>query len=135
MAIKSSLLPDNILRRMDKADRAPMGKAGVTQAEANSKADTRREKELQREMENLLRQRNLWFVRSRMDKKHTLAKGTPDFIVVLRGGHTLLIEAKVHGGRFSPAQISQFDDFVYKTGTHVHVITNLQQFRDLLDQH
>ena len=43
-----------------------MGKAGRTAAEAQAVQDHRSERALHRDIENLLRQRNLFFITSRM---------------------------------------------------------------------
>jgi hypothetical protein len=135
MGLKSQLLPDNILRRMSKPDRSPLGKAGVTSAEAMAQADRRAEKELQADMENMLRVRDIFFVRARMDKKHTLPKGTPDFLIFLRGGRALAVEVKVHGGMVSEDQARVFDEFYFKTGEPVRIVANIEMFKNLLNEH
>jgi hypothetical protein len=126
---------DAMLRRMSPADRAWLGKAGVTAAEAQVSYDERSEKDLQKNMENYLRQRNLFFIRSRMDKRPTIRKGLPDFTIILPGGMSLLVEAKVEGGVVSADQKKCFDDFWTQTGRVVHIVFNFDQFRRLIDQH
>lgn len=133
MGWKKEILPNNVLRRMSTEDRKPMGKSGITIQEAQAKGDLRREKDLQRNMENLLRQRNLFFVRSRMDRRTTTRKGTPDFIIILPRGRALMVEAKVEGGELSQDQKDVFTDYWNQTGNVVHIVLNLETFKQLLD--
>lgn len=128
------VLPEHILKRMNPADRAPLGKAGVTCAEANAKHDQRRETLLQKDMANLLAQRELFHLRSRMDKRTTLPKGMPDFFIVLPGGRILAVEAKVEGGDLSDDQRRVFGQYWSQTKNVVHIVWNLEQFRELLDE-
>lgn len=135
MGWKPEILPNNVLRLLSAEDRKPMGKAGITTEEAQAKADTRREKELQKDMENLLRQRNIFFVRSRMDKRTSTRKGIPDFIIILPRGRALMVEAKVEGGELSQDQRDVFTDYWTQTGQVVHIVFNLDTFRTILDSH
>jgi hypothetical protein len=133
MGWKTNILPDHVLKRIPPAERKPLGKAGMTSAEGNLAAERRAERELQKDMENTLRQRNLFFVRSRMDKRTRTRRGLPDFIIVLHGERALLVEAKVHGGQVSEDQAKVFADYWNQTGGIVHLILNLPAFIDLLD--
>lgn len=81
----SKVLPDSVLRCMPKDERAKLGKAGVTAAEAQAKLDCQRERELQRHIANELRQRNIPFQQTRMDRKTTGTIGWPDFTFAYRG--------------------------------------------------
>ncbi len=134
MGLDPKHIPQNILRLMPKAHRAPLGKAGVTTAEATAQHAAREEKTLQDQMAALLRQRNLFFDWSRMDRKTTNRKGMPDFRIVLRGGKALMVEAKVPGGELSDAQREVFTEYWDKTGDVVHIVLRLEEFRELLDQ-
>ncbi|HEX4646323.1 MAG TPA: VRR-NUC domain-containing protein [Verrucomicrobiae bacterium] len=126
-------LPENILRRLDPQARRALGRAGRTSAESLAWADARAERELQHDMENIMRQRNIWFTRSRMDKKTRARVGTPDFIIVLRGGRALAVEAKVEGGKVSADQEREFHQYFCQTDCQVKVVWNLAQFIALLD--
>ncbi len=64
---------------MSEKDRPP-GVAGMLPEQIESKADAKSEKILQEQVANWLRQRNVWFCRSRMDRKTSNGKGTPDFL-------------------------------------------------------
>jgi hypothetical protein len=72
-------IPNHILEKMPRADR-PAGKAGMTAAECQEKIELKSEKELQRQCANYLRQRDIWFAQSRMDRKTSNKVGTPDFL-------------------------------------------------------
>lgn len=135
MGLDPHALPENILRRMPKSDRAPLGKAGRTSAEANAVADKRAERQLQKDIANLLNQRNLFFDCLRMDKRTRSATGRPDFYIFLPGGKYLAVEVKVHGGKLTTEQYDFIQLFWDKTQQVVHIIFNLQQFRELLDRY
>lgn len=75
-------LPDNILKRMSPQDR-PKGPAGMTAEECAAKSTAKAEKELQQQIRALLDRLGIWYHWSRMDKKTTCRKGTPDFLFVV----------------------------------------------------
>lgn len=127
------VVPENILRRMDPADRAPMGKAGRTAQEAAAKCEQRSERKLQQEMEWLLNLREIYYQRSRMDKKTTVRKGTPDFLIILPGGRAVAVEAKTCTGTLTDDQYRVFQKYEDQTGQRVHIVRSLEQFRTLLD--
>lgn len=79
-----STLPNNILRRMAKEDRLALGKGGMTAEEALKRFEARSEKEVQGQIDSWLRLKGIWFARSRMDKRTTGRRGTPDFLFVAR---------------------------------------------------
>jgi len=133
MGLNPKCLPENLLRLMPKEARAPLGKAGMTNAEAEAKAATCAERELQKHMINLLNQRNLFYDQLRMDKPTRSRPGRPDFFIFLPTGKALLVEAKVEGGELSQKQKDYFTDFWNKTGQVVHIVLNLDQFKNLLD--
>lgn len=96
-------LPDNVKRCMADADRKPLGKAGMTQPEADAKFTARREKEIQENIAGLLRHRNITFFRQRMDRKTTGQIGWPDFTFAIKG-HACACEVKTPDGVISPEQ-------------------------------
>ena len=132
MGMDPKALPESILRLMAKADRAPLGKAGMTMTEAQGVKDQRDERTLQFNMRNLLNLAGIFYLTSRMDKKTTMPVGMPDFIIILPGGKCLAVEAKVAGGKVSPEQEEMFRKFERQTGQPVHVVWNLDEFRKLL---
>lgn len=131
------ILPDHVLRRMDPKDRKSLGKAGVTSEEAERKRLARSERELQDQIANYLHYKGIFFVRSRMDKKTTTRKGTPDFIFALPEpgawhGRPYAIEVKVGSNTLTREQeevrlqmlrngwryfvVNQFSDFQLAIG-------------------
>ncbi len=118
---------------MTPEDRKALGRHGLTQAECAEVVCTMAERELQEQIANYLRQRDLFFMRSRMDKRTTLRKGWPDFTIILHGGLALLVEVKVQGGRFSEDQTKLFQEYFRQTGELVYAVYSFDQFRSLLD--
>lgn len=103
---------------------------------ATPKHTKREEKKLHDQCENMLRQRNLFYLHSRMDKPTTLRKGTPDLIIFLpniRLSAALLVELKVPGGAISPYQNDFANDYYRQTSSQVAVVWSLEEFRSLLD--
>lgn len=123
--MKTSILPDNILRAMSKADRAPMGKVGVTTREAHEIREARTERELQKQISNLLRLHGIWFAQSRFDRKTTNVVGTPDFLfsVVTAAGYSVPVawEIKTATGRLGEDQ-ERCHAAMRKNGWRVEVI-------------
>lgn len=82
----SSVLPEHILSKMAPADRAKLGKAGLLAYECHQIALAKSEKELQGQIENMLRLADVhWPMRQRTDKRSNLPLGTPDILFVFRG--------------------------------------------------
>lgn len=135
MGLSSSSLPDNILRRMSREHRGQMGKAGVTSAEADAKFTLRAERELQNLCASWLRQHDLFFIQSRMDKRPTVRKGMPDFIVICPGARALAIEIKVPGGKISDDQKKLHDLYFDQVDRVVHIIFDFDSFRNLVTGH
>lgn len=120
---------------MSAADRKALGHAGLTPSEAGQVADSRAEKELQTDCVKLLDQRGIFFTRARMDKRTSVRVGMFDFTIYLPNGKYLAVEVKVADGRLSIFQRKLFQEFWDKTGQVVHIVLNLEQFRQLLDEH
>lgn len=142
MGYKSSTLPDSVLRCMPKDARVPMGKAGVTSAEAQVKHDAVAEREVHKHISNWLRQHDIWFCHSRMDRKTTNQNGTPDFLFVAtmpawEGAQSLVkdrpiaIEVKVNGNELSEDQIRVRTQMV-TNGWYYHVVSSLEELRTLV---
>lgn len=134
MGFDTKLLPTSFLRKLPPAERKRLGKAGLTPEDVAVVVETRAERELQNDMANMLRQRNLFFSRSRMDRKTTQRKGMPDFFIVLPGGRALMVEAKVEGGELREDQKTVFTEFWNMTGDVVHIVMSLPAFVALLDE-
>lgn len=80
-----TFLPSNIVKCLSKADKAKLGKAGLTVDEAISKAEAKSEKELQANIHQMLTRRGIYVIRSRMDKKTSNQTGCPDIIFTAEG--------------------------------------------------
>lgn len=108
-----------------------------TQSDADAKFMKRSEKLLQEQIASLLRQRNLFFIRSRMDKKTSVQKGMPDFVIAIPAqgslARMLLVEVKVKGGKVSDDQLALHREYHEKTDDNVVVVWSLQEFKDILN--
>jgi hypothetical protein len=84
--MKITQLPNHCLELVSPEIRKTLGKAGLTASECREVALARSEKELQGQLQNLLLLNNVKFpIRNRMDKRPTVAVGTPDILFVLAG--------------------------------------------------
>lgn len=69
----------------------------------------------------------LWpYVHSRMDKKSTTGKGTPDFVIITNR-NTVWVECKGPNTKISPEQ-RIFIAMAKKLGTTVHVVRSVSEF-------
>lgn len=101
--MKAELIPDKWLRLMSAEDRKSLGKAGLTLVEVFAKEEAKSERELHKMIGNLLRQRSIEFVESRMDKRTTQKRGVPDFLMAIEG-QACAIEVKYGNGKLSEEQ-------------------------------
>jgi hypothetical protein len=135
MGIDPSALPNAFLSKMDKADRQPLGKAGVTAAEAETKNAFRREKQLQERCVALLRLRNILPNVSRMDRRKTDKVGWPDLTfshpTTGRFGIPCAFECKLPGCHPTPEQTKVMQHLL-DNGWFVRVITSEEQFLEAL---
>lgn len=127
------VLPDNILKALPEAERKAMGKAGKTKAECEQSAEIKSERDLQKHMINLLRQRGLMFLNPPMHKRSGLPLGWPDFTIFPAGKPPLFVEAKTPTGKLSEEQLDVRGLIERSTGSTVHVIRSIDAFRDLLN--
>jgi len=79
----TGILPQNIVNCMAPADRAALGQKTSTEARADAIAKD--EREIQKSIVGYLRLLNVPFYQSRMDRKTTMQKGTPDFLICRKG--------------------------------------------------
>jgi hypothetical protein len=147
MGLPKHQIPDAMFRLMSKEEQQRVRPSCAVAANVSSRPtlpsqqgsgtvkDSGSEKQLQDHMANLLNQRTLFYLRSRMDKKTTLPCGMPDFFIFLPNGRFLAVEAKVEGGKLSDDQKRVFDRFWAYTGHVVHIVWTFQQFVDLLNLH
>ncbi len=97
------ILPNHILEKMSPEDRAKLGKAGMTIAEAIQKAINKSEGDLQKQISNWLDLHDIAFYRAAMHKKTTGRVGWPDFTFAING-RACAIEAKFDHGDTSDEQ-------------------------------
>lgn len=116
------VLPENILKRMDQKDRASLGKAGLTAAEAEAKKLDRDERELQCQIAQLLNLRNIPYFAQRMDKRSTGKRGTPDFICCYRG-RFIALECKTGNAQCTQEQLDTLSKIQAHGGAAVVVRT------------
>jgi len=99
--MKTSVLPENILRCMTPEDRAELGQR--TSAETVEEWEIRNERDLHKAIRSLLSLRDIEWVESRMDKRTTQRKGVPDFIFSVNG-QAIAWEIKTPAGKLSLVQ-------------------------------
>jgi hypothetical protein len=128
-----TVLPNNILKCMKPEDRRPLGKAGVTSAEAIAKHSYGKERKLHQQICQLLDIRNMVYVHSRTDKRSHTQPGTPDFIIFHANGPELCVEVKTMAGKVSDDQTRWALKYTTATGRCVFVIRSLEEFKTLLD--
>ena len=71
------------------------------------------------------------YIHSRMDKKSTATKGSPDFILLLPAGKTLLVECKTKDGALSDDQVA-FASAAEAVGHKVHIVRDYPRFVELI---
>lgn len=108
MGWNPSILPNPVLRCMDKKDR-PRGNAGRTTEESEQKRIFRLEIELHEQFWSFLRRNGFEDVEYSNPRRSTRArKGRPDFLVC-RGSRRLGIEFKIHPNKLSVDQVRFFE--------------------------
>ena len=104
------ILPEHILNKIDPAQRAKLGPAGLTAAEANAQATSKLERAEQRIFANwLLLQEQaglLSYDWADLHRRTTARRGMPDF-KIYRQGRVLFAEMKVNRATLSLAQREQ----------------------------
>lgn len=127
----SGLIPDHILRLMNRKDR-PKGPSGKTNEELMEARAVESEKELQSQVAALLRIRNIVFDVDRMDKRRGGTVGWPDFTFAI-GGKACAIELKRKGGKLSLQQ-ERTIGMMMRNGWSVVVCDNLDAVKRALDE-
>lgn len=113
----SAVLPEHILKLMSARDRAALGKAGWTADECIAKVEHKLESELQGQIADLLRLRDVRYIRPPMRKKSPLPPGWPDFSFAYRGV-PVVIECKVGRNQLDPDQVRMRDELVANGWRH-----------------
>lgn len=131
--MKSSVLPDNILKLMSPQDRAALGKAGRTMDEISADNEKKLESEFQKDIGNYLRLKDIVYGWSRMDRKTTTFKGWPDFVFAIRG-RAIALEAKVGKRQTTPEQ-DQTHAAMRANGWEVHVVRTFPEVVAIIKRH
>lgn len=140
MSDRTTILPENILRRMKPEDRASLGKSGMLAREAQDKFAANCEKQVHKQIENWLRLRGIFFIHSRTDKKTTNAVGTPDFVFAWNWERSpfidrttpVAVEVKVNGNKLSDAQKAVRKQMI-EDGWNYNVVDSLPQMLAVLN--
>lgn len=84
-----------------------------------------RERDIQDAFEHWLREREIPFLRSRMDKRPTIRKGWPDF-TIFWCGRVVMVETKTETGKLSKDQ-KDCIAFLQKNGCRVEIARSVEQ--------
>lgn len=122
-------IPENIRRLMPPETRKELN--APTIAEAQAKTDAKLERELQKQIANYLRQRDIWFAWQRMDRKATGTKGQPDFLCVING-YPVALEVKTLRGKLSPDQ-EHCHAAMRASGWLVYVVRSVAEVKELVE--
>lgn len=124
-------IPENLLRHIDPKDRQRMGKTGRTYAEVIQDSNKKMEKELQRDITNLLKLRDIWIGKSKFGVRTTFTAYAPDFLFVWEG-RPYGFEVKVGKEEPSMEQINCHCQ-MRRNGWLVFVIRSVEQAVEFLD--
>ena len=94
-------IPEHVRRLMPPEERKALG--APTCAEVDEKLRAKSEKQLQENIGNMLRQFDIIYNVSRMDRKKTDMVGWPDFTFAIHG-RAFAFEVKLPGGKLTPDQ-------------------------------
>jgi hypothetical protein len=99
------LIPENLLKLMNPADRKQYGRAGWTTSEVQERVDLRLERKLHAEFSGFLRRHEFGLViHTDPRKRSPIRPGWPDYSIFGRYSQTLFIEFKVGENRCTPVQ-------------------------------
>lgn len=120
-------ITDQIARLMDPADRLALQLE--TAAEAASRGDAYRERDLQRQCEALLQYRGIRYLH--LSPRAREQAGWPDLVFCV-AGKPFAVELKAPGGRLSDDQ-RECMGAMQRDGWHTYVCRTFAEFRDVLD--
>jgi hypothetical protein len=116
------VVPEGFLLALPEEERNRLGRAGITQAQAEAKYAKGEERKLQDAIARWLAFEGIYFESDRMDKRTSGKKGRADFrICVPPDGRWLSIEAKAGTRALTPEQAEQADRLRRSGGTFVEV--------------
>jgi len=124
------VLPEHILKRMPASERARLGKAGLLAGECREIAIAKNEKQLQEQIEGMLRREGIWPIRQRMDRKSNVAVGTPDILFVVENV-PMAWEVKMLGRNPTAEQVEAMRQMT-SNGWRCSVVRSYDEARALL---
>lgn len=125
------LIPDRIVRMLPPEERQRLGKHCATAEERQARLDAKSEKELQERIASLLRQRQIEFNRSRMDRATTGTVGWPDFTFCV-AGLMVCLEVKLPGQHPTAEQTACMARLM-RDGAFVRVVRSEAEFLAALE--
>ena len=126
------VIPENYLRLMNPADRAPMGKAGRTMPEIEAANVAKSEKKLQSLIAEYLRMRGIYYNQQPFGRRSLAPSGWPDFVLPWHG-EFIALEVKVGTNRQSAEQIDA-ELRIKATGGKYYVVRSLDEVKRILDE-
>jgi len=130
--MKNTILPENFLKLISPEDRASLGPAGMTAAEASAKAERTNERKLQGQIASYLGLHQIPYFWTRTDKRTTALPGTPDFICCI-DGKFVAFEVKTHEGKATPEQVLMMQAIDKANGFAI-VVRSLDEVRNAISR-
>lgn len=122
-------IPENVLRLMKPADRQRLGV--MTSEEAMAAFVAKSERDIHKQIIDLLNLRGIAFARNRMDVKSTTTAGWPDFTLAVNGIATAL-EVKFEKRDLDPEQVECIAK-MRANGWKVFVVRTLDEARAAIE--
>jgi hypothetical protein len=98
------ILPDHVLSKMSAEDRAKLGRAGMTYAEASAKGESRLERHRHGIFSQFLNLMGFEHIHANPVKRSTIEPGHPDYTLTPPHAPAFYIEFKTEEGRLSGDQ-------------------------------
>lgn len=129
--MKPTILPNSFTDKIaDPAERARIIGSPLPSAERHAAEEVKVERELHKLIWNELTRREIFLVHSRMDRKTTQAKGTPDFVACIIGLF-VAFECKTATGALSKEQETVRLEII-RNGGRYYVVRSFEEFRAAL---
>ena len=126
--MKPSILPNSFTDKIaDPEERKRIVGSPLPSAERHAAEEVKVERELHKLIVNELLRRGIFFIHSRMDKRSTSARGTPDFCLVVHGV-PIAIECKTETGQLSKEQ-ELVRAQMEANGWHYYVVRSFEAFK------
>lgn len=120
MGIDPATLGDDVLTKLDPAEKKRLGKAGVTTEERTAKRDKRRENELRGDVIGFCERNGIIADTSDPHRKSRLPTGRPDLLLT-KDSRCLYLELKTNYNKLSPEQEAYIAKLV-QAGNGVFVV-------------